>query len=92
MIEISHDSIRNNLKKFLNENEPAPNTPEGVAVTALMIASKLLRENKLVKKTEKAIFESDIPIESKLVLKACLSLVEIEGWSGGSRISPQKNQ
>lgn len=71
MIEISHDLIRDNLKKFINDNdnEPAPNTPEGVAVTALMIASKLLRENKkLVKKTEKAIFESDMPIESKLVL------------------------
>lgn len=80
MTEISHDSIRNNLKKFLNENEPAPNTPEGVAVTALMIASKLLRENKklvLVQTTEKAIFESDMPIESKFVLMFhILALIE----------------
>lgn len=78
MIEISHDSIRDNLKKFISDNEPAPNTPEGVAVTALMIASKLLRENKkLVKKTEKAIFESDMPIESKLVLMFhILALIE----------------
>ena len=77
MIEISHDLIRDNLKKFINDNEPAPNTPEGVAVTALIIASKLLRENKLVKKTEKAIFESDMPIESKLVLMFhILALIE----------------
>lgn len=78
MIEISQDSIRDNLKKFINDNEPAPNTPEGVAVCALMIASQLLRQNKtLVMKMKDAILKSDIPIESQFIfLLHILALVE----------------
>ena len=76
VITVSAETIVNNLSEFARKTKPSPRTPEGVAVTSILLVRRLMHMRpKIYKKMLEAIDKADIDDAGKFIFMTHLTAI-----------------